>query len=58
MPIRSGYVSRGASVMPRQGRGGPWRARQNVFYDMLTLRWAPLRDRFLEFSPGGADATR
>jgi cation diffusion facilitator CzcD-associated flavoprotein CzcO len=52
VPIRSGYVSRGARVMPRQGRGGPWRARQNVFYDLLTLRWAPLRDRFLEFSPG------
>jgi cation diffusion facilitator CzcD-associated flavoprotein CzcO len=50
VPIRSGYASRGAGVMPRQGREGPWRARQNVFYDMLTLRWAPLRDRFLAFS--------
>jgi cation diffusion facilitator CzcD-associated flavoprotein CzcO len=50
VPLRTGYVARGARVMPRQGRGGPWRARQNVFYDMLTLRWAPLRDRFLDFS--------
>lgn len=55
VPIRSGYVSRGEKVMPRQGREGPWRARQNVFSDLLTLRWAPLRDRFLEFSNAGSD---
>lgn len=57
VPIRSGYVSRGGTVLPRQGRGGPWRAKQNVFYDLVTLRCAPLRDRFLEFS-GDASTTR
>lgn len=56
VPIQSGYVSRGAKVMPRQGLKGPWRAKQNVFLDVLTLRWAPLRDRYLVFSRGPAGA--
>jgi monooxygenase len=48
--MRSGYLQRAAGIMPRQGTRPPWRSVQNVFYETVVLRYAPLRDGFLRFS--------
>lgn len=47
--LQSGYVKRAADQMPWQGDRIPWRLYQNYFLDLIMLRLAPLRDRFLQF---------
>src|SRR5690606_19370281 len=54
--MKSGYVRRSAALMPRQGTRAPWRSVQNVFYETVVLRYAPLRDRFLRFSNRAEEA--
>ncbi len=54
--LKSGYVRRGAGVMPLQGRTSPWRNTQNVFVDTLLLRYGRLEDGYLVF--GGSTARR
>ncbi len=48
--MKSGYVERGAALLPRQGTRAPWRNTQNVFRDTLELRHGRLDDGFLRFS--------
>ncbi len=48
--LKSGYVKRGLSVMPKQGSKAPWRNTQNVFSDTLMLRYGRLDDGFLRFT--------
>ena len=49
--LRSGYVARGADVLPRRGSAGPWRATNSYPRDLLVLRWGRIADRHLRFSP-------
>jgi len=46
----SGYVLRSVDRLPRQGSAAPWRLYQNYALDTLLLRYAPVRDRTMEFS--------
>jgi cation diffusion facilitator CzcD-associated flavoprotein CzcO len=46
----SGYVQRSIDLLPRQGSVAPWKLHQNYALDMAMLRYAPLRDRAMEFS--------
>ena len=47
--LQSGYVRRALDQMPLQGDREPWQLHQNYILDNLQLRFAPLRDRELEF---------
>jgi cation diffusion facilitator CzcD-associated flavoprotein CzcO len=46
----SGYVQRSIAELPRQGSAAPWKLYQNYAIDLMLLRYAPLRDRAMEFS--------
>jgi monooxygenase len=46
----SSYVQRALHHWPKQGKKTPWRVYQNYFFDIFSLRWAPLQNRALEFS--------
>ena len=46
----SGYVLRAASQLPKQGSAAPWKLYQNYALDLATLRYAPVKDRAMEFS--------
>lgn len=47
--MRSGYIQRGDAVMPRQGRSGPWRIRNDYLRDSITLRRGRIADEGLVF---------
>jgi monooxygenase len=42
--LRAGYVSRGASTLPRQGRSGPWRVSHRYEEDCRVLLRDPIDD--------------
>jgi cation diffusion facilitator CzcD-associated flavoprotein CzcO len=48
--LNAGYVLRGDMCLPRQGRRGPWRVRNNYLRDAPMLRRSPIADAALEFS--------
>jgi monooxygenase len=54
--LRSGYVRRGADVLPRRGLTGPWRLTNSYPHDLLTLRLGRIDDGRLRFSPTPAPA--
>ena len=47
----SGYIQRAIDQFPSQGSRKPWRLYQNYVRDMLSLRYGPVDDKALEFSP-------
>jgi monooxygenase len=55
--LRSGYVQRGAYLLPRRGVAGPWRLINNYPHDLLILRYGRVDDGHLRFSPAPAAAT-
>ena len=50
LDFTSGYVQRSIDKLPRQGSVAPWKLYQNYALDMMMLRYAPLRDKAMEFS--------
>jgi cation diffusion facilitator CzcD-associated flavoprotein CzcO len=48
--LNSGYVRRGNDRLPRQGRSGPWKVRNDYLRDAPVLRRAPIDDGVLKFS--------
>ncbi|MBC9249601.1 FAD-containing monooxygenase EthA [Pseudomonas alcaligenes] len=48
--MRSGYVQRGAEILPRQGRQTPWRVFNDFKQDRDLLLRQPVADEALEFS--------
>ncbi len=55
--LASGYVTRAADRMPRQGVRAPWRNTQNLVRDWITLRTTAIDDGHLQFS-GDAQPAR
>ncbi len=53
LDLSSGYVQRAVDRFPRQGSRAPWRVHQNYLRDLLRLRYAPLRDRAMQFHRTG-----
>ncbi len=51
--LQSGYVLRSLDLLPQQGSRRPWRLRQNYPLDLVTLRYAPLRDEGVRFGRQG-----
>jgi cation diffusion facilitator CzcD-associated flavoprotein CzcO len=49
--LRSGYVRRGADLLPRRGLAGPWRQSNSYTHDLVALRHGRLDDGHLHFSP-------
>jgi cation diffusion facilitator CzcD-associated flavoprotein CzcO len=55
--LRSGYVARAADRLPRRGATGPWRSTDSYPHDLPVLRWGPIAEKHLRFSPApGAGA--
>jgi monooxygenase len=52
--LRSGYVLRGADLLPRRGLTAPWRLTNSYPRDLLTLRHGRIDDGRLRFSPAPA----
>jgi monooxygenase len=46
----SGYMQRALATWPKQGSKAPWRVYQNYIRDVVSLKWAPVDNRALEFS--------
>ena len=44
IPLTSGYIQRGASMLPRQTDRAPWRLEQNYLADMRLLRFGRVDD--------------
>lgn len=47
--LKSGYAKRGQAMVPRQGKGLPWRVLHNVDQDRVMLLKDPVEDSALEF---------
>jgi monooxygenase len=54
--LRSGYVRRGAAVLPRRGTAGPWRTANSYPHDVLALGHGRIDDGHLRFAPAPAAA--
>ncbi|MFO1197972.1 MAG: NAD(P)/FAD-dependent oxidoreductase [Burkholderiaceae bacterium] len=50
LALSSGYVQRGAPLLPKQGTRDPWRVTQNYVADLAALRFASLDDGVLRFA--------
>jgi len=48
----SGYITRAADVLPRQGTRTPWRLHQNYVLDVAAMRFGKLEDGTMEFGNG------
>ena len=49
LDLASGYVDRAKDQFPKQGTKAPWRLYQNYLLDILSLRFASLRDKAMKF---------
>lgn len=49
LDLKSGYVQRGAGLLPRQGKAAPWRTYQNYVQDLLAFRRGRIDDGVLRF---------
>ena len=56
--LRSGYVQRGADLLPRRGRTGAWRLTNSYPHDLLMLRHGRIDDGHLRFSPAPRISTK
>lgn len=56
LSFNSGYVTRSAALLPKQGSRKPWRVHQNYLRDRATIQFSPIDDGVLDFAP--ARATR
>ena len=52
--LRSGYVRRGAAMLPRRGLTAPWRLQNSYPHDLLTLGHGRIDDGHLRFSAARA----
>ncbi|WP_242109019.1 flavin-containing monooxygenase [Luteimonas aquatica] len=53
--LNSGYITRAAAILPRQGSQAPWRMPQNYLLDLKVMRFGAIEDPNLQFSRAGAD---
>jgi monooxygenase len=53
LSFSSGYVTRSAHVLPKQGSKRPWQVYQNYLLDKYTIQFTPLNDGTLKFSKSG-----
>ncbi len=49
--LNSGYIRRAADELPKQGKARPWKIVQDYVLDVPILRYAPLEDEALTFTP-------
>lgn len=50
MDFSSGYVTRAAGKIPKQGSKAPWKLHQNYALDLINLRYKSLEDDAMEFT--------
>ncbi|UJJ31675.1 flavin-containing monooxygenase [Halopseudomonas maritima] len=49
LDFSSGYVQRGASVLPKQGDRAPWQVHQNYLKDKLIIQYGRIDDGVMQF---------
>jgi monooxygenase len=54
--VSSGYIQRSIAKFPKQGSKAPWRLYQNYALDMVSLKFASVKDGAMEFSRSGSSA--
>ncbi|GAA5514453.1 FAD-containing monooxygenase EthA [Deinococcus carri] len=54
--FNSGYVTRSAALLPKQGSRKPWQVHQNYLQDKATIQFSPLDDGVLKFTPAHTTA--
>lgn len=54
LDLSSGYVSRAADELPKQGNKAPWYLRQNYVLDLMTMTFGRVDDEAMTFSRGPA----
>lgn len=54
--MRSGYIARGDAAMPRQGKSGPWRIKNDYLRDWPMLKRSKIDDGALTFTRHAANA--
>jgi monooxygenase len=47
--LSSGYIQRAKAVLPKNGTQKPWKVYQNYVLDMLNIRYARIRNKYLQF---------
>jgi monooxygenase len=52
LDLSSGYVSRAAEELPKQGNKAPWYLRQNYVLDLLTMTFGRVDDEAMSFERG------
>src|SRR5882724_6744398 len=52
LDLSSGYVTRAADALPKQGAKAPWYLRQNYLLDLVSSRLGRIEDPALAFSRG------
>ncbi|AYJ85563.1 NAD(P)/FAD-dependent oxidoreductase [Sphingomonas paeninsulae] len=50
LDFSSGYVTRAADILPKQGSKKPWKLHQNYFRDLMALKFGKIDDGTLKFS--------
>lgn len=50
LDLNSGYITRAAHRLPKQGDRVPWKLYQNYIYDKFTLKFSSMHDGAMEFS--------
>ena len=49
LALDAGYIKRGRHKFPKEATSGPWKLHQNYARDLLSLRYAPLKDGVMQF---------
>lgn len=50
LSFNSGYVTRSAALLPKQGSRKPWQVHQNYLRDKATIQFSPIDDGVLRFA--------
>jgi hypothetical protein len=50
LSLSSGYITRAADRLPRQGKTIPWRVHQNYALDLMAFRFGAVNDGVMRFA--------
>lgn len=54
LDLKSGYIERAASLLPRQGIRAPWKTHQNYLRDLMAFKTGRVNDGVLKFARSSA----
>ena len=48
--LSSGYIKRAENETAKQGKKSPWRVYQNYIFDLISLKYGNIKDKYLTYS--------